>query len=96
MFPNSRPRCHPVTCPDAIGPEKLDHVFSETRAEPSPQHHHLHREGEEQRPVERMGVEFTESLRLENTCKITKSNLSPALPGLTLSHGCQRAAIQAG
>lgn len=55
MFPNLRPQRHPVTRPDAIGPEKLDHVFSETRAEPSPQDHHLHREEEEQRPAEEMG-----------------------------------------
>lgn len=55
MSPNPKPQCHPVTRPDAIGPEQLDHVFSETRAEPSPQDHHLRREGEEQKPAEEMG-----------------------------------------
>lgn len=39
--PKRRPRCSSVTCPDAVRPEKLDHLFGETRAEPGPQDHHV-------------------------------------------------------
>lgn len=40
-FPNPKPRCCPITRPDAVRPEKLDYLFGETRAEPSPQDHHV-------------------------------------------------------
>lgn len=56
MSPNPRCRCRPVTRPDAVRPEKLDHVVGEPRAEPSPQDHHVPGQprmpAEDRRPAE--------------------------------------------